>query len=203
MNRRLPRLALNVLTILSIVLCVGFAGLWVWSYQGRGRILYFPHGPPVDVTPHLFGTTETWYQQYSLHSGRGRLQVVRREIGDGVQEPGLREPFGRFEATADLDGFHPRDTLWKFGRFEYLSARRRPVSPDGNPAYQYLWYDGFMIFGVPWWSLTCAAAALPATRAVRLARRRSRRRRGLCAACGYDLRASPDRCPECGAGAAA
>ena len=50
---------------------------------------------------------------------------------------------------------------------------------------------------VPYWLLLGLAAVLPILRFV--AYRRSRfLRAGLCPRCGYDLRASSDRCPECG-----
>jgi hypothetical protein len=54
---------------------------------------------------------------------------------------------------------------------------------------------------VPYWLIAAVATPLPAWRVVvgvRRSRRRRRVRRGLCAACGYDLRASAGRCPECG-----
>jgi hypothetical protein len=52
--------------------------------------------------------------------------------------------------------------------------------------------------GVPHWVIVVVAAWTPARRARAWWRDWRRRRLGLCAACGYDLRASAGRCPECG-----
>ena len=45
---------------------------------------------------------------------------------------------------------------------------------------------------------TAAAFAIVAITALRTGRRAIRLREGMCVTCGYDLRASTDRCPECG-----
>jgi hypothetical protein len=52
---------------------------------------------------------------------------------------------------------------------------------------------------VPYWSLCVAAPATPAAVARSRMRRWRRRRSGRCVECGYDLRGTPERCPECGA----
>jgi hypothetical protein len=52
---------------------------------------------------------------------------------------------------------------------------------------------------VPHWSLVLVTAVLPLAWIVRWVRRRGRTEGRLCQFCGYDLRATPDRCPECGA----
>ena len=50
----------------------------------------------------------------------------------------------------------------------------------------------------PAWLTAAALAVLPIAWVLRYARRGRRIRIGHCPACGYDLRATPDRCPECG-----
>ena len=51
---------------------------------------------------------------------------------------------------------------------------------------------------IPYWSIAAALAIPPAVGLWFVLRRRRRARQGHCTGCGYDLRASSGRCPECG-----
>jgi len=81
----------------------------------------------------------------------------------------------------------------------------QPGTPQG-PEWRLDWgdWDVWWLLRVscPHWFvflLLIGGALFAVTPTVRRRVRRSiRRRRGLCPVCGYDLRASPERCPECG-----
>ncbi|HZN66088.1 MAG TPA: hypothetical protein VFB66_12405 [Tepidisphaeraceae bacterium] len=56
----------------------------------------------------------------------------------------------------------------------------------------------YRVVRLPYWALLLVSAALPTTRLLRHHLRHGSHDR-TCYKCGYDLRATPDRCPECGA----
>jgi hypothetical protein len=90
------------------------------------------------------------------------------------------------------DGLSSRYTLFGFG---VLAGERYW---NGNEQFR-VWHKAIAI---PWWFLLLLFAASPVEQVGRWlwSNRRSERRRraGSCLHCGYDLRATPDRCPECG-----
>lgn len=64
--------------------------------------------------------------------------------------------------------------------------------PDGASTY-----SSYAV-RIPFWLVLGLVAAVPSFYAIRCARRLWHGVPGLCGKCGYDLRASKDRCPECG-----
>jgi hypothetical protein len=51
----------------------------------------------------------------------------------------------------------------------------------------------------PIWPISAMVAVAPTVVLIRCCHRLRQRRAGGCVVCGYDLRATPERCPECGA----
>jgi hypothetical protein len=67
-----------------------------------------------------------------------------------------------------------------------------------QPPYYNIAGCWFTDLGVPFYALFAMTLALPALQLRAAMRRGARVRRGLCITCGYDVRATPERCPECG-----
>jgi hypothetical protein len=75
--------------------------------------------------------------------------------------------------------------------------------------YEYTYFNGpskgvsfvklrLALLAVPYWLLALLAAAVPLAGLPASVRNRLRRMRGRCSVCGYDVRATPNRSPECG-----
>jgi hypothetical protein len=58
--------------------------------------------------------------------------------------------------------------------------------------------DTYKQLALPVWLPLALTVVAPSAWLALHLRRRRRRARNLCVHCGYDLRASPERCPECG-----
>lgn len=155
--RRLLHYTLNVITVLSLLLCVATVALWVRSYW-RGDTAY------------------KW-------DGADAISVSSRRGGIDFERVTMPQPF-----TSDWQWLSSRDPPpgWRFANHWLLGFGYRNAAVAGGRVADVI---------IPYWAILVAATLLPA---IVLHRRRRRHQPGLCPACGYDLRATPDRCPECG-----
>jgi hypothetical protein len=85
--------------------------------------------------------------------------------------------------------------------FQYNSSDKAGITPTSAAAPIAMKYSVYVSYlAVPYWVFALVAAAYPIYSLIDLPNERRRKRfaAGQCTACGYDLRHTPDRCPECG-----
>ena len=91
---------------------------------------------------------------------------------------------------------------WEYGNLgEYHSGLMIYDEPLAHLfGFGYGRHNGELWIKTPLWFPTLLTAILPALVVWRRTSHAGRRRGAsrVCTACGYDLRATPDRCPECG-----
>jgi hypothetical protein len=180
MNRRL----LNLLTALSLLLFVVVCVLWVRSYWREDTVLLRTMEPdPADLS----------FIDYVIRTVHGRVVYMHRNVSPGPQpDEVVSVPVAR-QALEKERGLHYFSVSTN-----RLPAARRESGWLGFQIARYPTPDSQLTLVAPLWALAGASAILPALFARRWQRGRKDRRVGLCPSCGYDLRATPGRCPECG-----
>ena len=166
------RRLITFLSALSLLLCVATVVLWPVSFAGPVVL------ERMTATGHLYAA-----------AGRGGL-YLGRYTGLERADAGLRA--GRW-ADDKVDGHEVtfRAYSWTYG----FGERRGGSALTRGGGF------GYTVVRVPLWFAAPVFGVLPAVHGARAAlayKRRRRGRLGLCPTCGYDLRATPGRCPECG-----
>src|SRR5262245_2747467 len=84
------------------------------------------------------------------------------------------------------------------GPFGSFAVALETLAPSSEPPPLHGGLKAVYAFALPFWFLTLLSGILPVRAVFRMVRSRRRQHRGLCQRCGYDLRASTGKCPECG-----
>lgn len=133
-------------------------------------------------------------------AGRGLLSIVVHYGRSGWQVPGGPTSVKRHWASGELlavPTHFERRTFWQQLGFRFEGRSRRGFVSSGP------FHTVHIAARVPYWAVVLGTAALPGSVIIwRLRAAANPIRRGLCPRCGYDLRATPNKCPECGVSAA-
>jgi hypothetical protein len=155
----------------SLVLCIATVALWVRSYR---------HSEAVRLE------SDAIWQELGSEAGTIYFVVVKPPFAASLNLA------NGFSVRTDAVGFPCR-------REQFMIF----VDPDDvfveRVGFVWAWSTYATVLTVPNWFLVGIFLLLPARWSLTYRRRRTLRSFRLCVRCGYDLRATPDRCPECGA----
>jgi hypothetical protein len=202
---RIKRHLFSFSAAVSLVLCLATAALWVRSSSvidmlffdrwARHTVTAYDadmsrkHGYEADVTLRN--------HRFRLASWRGALVLDYlyqssgyswdRMKSAGLDRPSVEGP--RYGYSRERIGIASMHYVTYGQQWSGLGFRGGKITRSAT--------DFLRFWCIPMYVPVVATAFLPTAWLRRHVRRRSRA--GSCMRCGYDLRATPDRCPECGA----
>jgi hypothetical protein len=160
-------------------LCV-YASAFLWAAWGLSLFLMVGY----------FAVHDDFKWEFLSAGGWTHLRVT--DVRDAASEH-INDPLPGLLAV-------PRSTLPPEARGVELDPKVQSF-PQGSPVALEA-DDGVVGFIVPYWLLAGIASVTPgaywAKRFIAKRRRGRLKRLQICERCGYDVRATPDRCPECG-----
>ena len=175
----------HVLTVLLLLPTAIAVSIWALSYTE-----YKACGLASRGRSHLTGDWRYTFEGYASHKGRltfgsiseSNSKATASVVWDFTNEPKLGNNSGPL-LYPEYSGEH-----WGFGLYR----------PNATAQFSGIFHTGWAIT-VPCWFATLVTVPLAALGLRRIVTRLKRRRiDGICFNCGYDLRATPQRCPECG-----
>jgi len=194
-----PRVS-TLFTAASLGLSVGVGVLWFRSYPVGDYFGCHPARVRGLVLEHESCGFATWRGSITTGVDATRIRALdQKQLNEWtvvrsdpaarlLPTPGLNLKWEPRSNATELNLGNPV-TVWNRLGFWMLHQQMKPDFGFQNSNW---------IIRFPFWFPFALTLILPSARLALWLRSRRRRRRGLCPVCGYDLRASPARCPECG-----
>jgi hypothetical protein len=188
--KRLGRYSFNAVTAVSLVLAMATAGLWVRSLY-KADLLSRWMAWQVDTNDG--SCVKSIAQQCGSQGGRVAIELARWHNSGCLIETAEQRGNWRWKHSNgkvdDPADYFSDARRWRLAGVSVSILRDSGALIGGEIRY----------VALPHWLVVAVFLVLPLWRVATWGFRRAHvRAAGVCETCGYDLRATPDRCPECG-----